>query len=406
MAQRDPSNELRRVYLVSWWFADFGGMERHITELAKSLRTRGIEVTVFTEMPARRANQYRKELREAGIGFVSPRLPRGPVAWFQGRFPRKASAGAPADGDPVSRAMGASLMARLLKFILARRLKRENPDVVHVHGWRLSQWVVTWCASRGIPVIYTEHSTISDWGGPVDACAPDLLAGAGDVACVSDAARGSLAQWMPDRSLGLHHHIIRLPDAAAPHKPGGTLRLTTVARLRHEKGLDILLSAAAKLWFQGVVFRLEIIGDGPMHNELITMRNGLGLESFVDLPGSLRAAEVHQKLRQTDIFVLASRTEALSLALLEAMAHGLSIVATAVGGIPEFIRDDETGLLVQAESVDALAGAMRKLALDDDLRARLGRNARRELESGHFSEAACIARVLASYEKARNAAAR
>ena len=80
-------SDLRRVYLVSWWFAEFGGMERHITELAKSLRNRGVEVTVFSEMPASRGNQYRRELREAGIGFVAPKIPPGPVAWWQRRFP-------------------------------------------------------------------------------------------------------------------------------------------------------------------------------------------------------------------------------------------------------------------------------------------------------------------------------
>ena len=114
---------------------------------------------------------------------------------------------------------------------------------------------------------------------------------------------------------------------------------------------------------------------------------------------------VHDKLRQADIFVLASRTEALSLALLEAMAHGLAIVATAVGGIPEFIRDGETGLLAPAESVDALAEAMRRLATDGDSRARLGSNARRHLESGRFSESCCLESVLASYDRARNGVA-
>ena len=126
-------------------------------------------------------------------------------------------------------------MAKVLEFNLRLRLKREPPNVVHVHGWRLSQWVATWCVSRRIPAIYTEHSTISDWGGPVDPCAPELLAGAGDIACVSEAARTSLARWMPGRSLALHQHIIRLPERAHRPKHDGNLRIVTVARLRAEK---------------------------------------------------------------------------------------------------------------------------------------------------------------------------
>src|SRR4051812_44814236 len=188
MAPRTNSSELHRVYLVSWWFADFGGMERHITELAKSLRRRGVEVTVFSEIPTRRGNQYRKELRKEGVGFISPKVPRSLVAWWQRRFPLPAGTGNPAGYDAVSHAMGKSFMAKLLNIRLNRRLQQETPDVVHVHGWRLSQWAATWCVSRGIPAVYTEHSTISDWGGPVHPGAPELLAGAGDVACVSDAA--------------------------------------------------------------------------------------------------------------------------------------------------------------------------------------------------------------------------
>jgi glycosyltransferase involved in cell wall biosynthesis len=403
MASRTISNELRRVYLVSWWLAEFGGMERHITELAKSLRKRGIEVTVFSEMPARRGNQYRSELTESAIGFVAPKIPPGPVLEWQRRFPLLPGAGKPADGGALSRAMGGSLMAKLLQVKLNRRLKRETPDVVHVHGWRLRQWAVTWCVSRGIPAIYTEHSTISDWGGPADPCAPELLAGVGEVACVSDAARRSLARWLPGRSLALHQHIIRLPDCAPVRHPDGPLRLITVGRLRTEKGLDILLRAAARLRSRGVAFRLEIVGDGPMRDELIRLRGELSLDSCVDLTSGLAAAGVHEKLRQADIFVLASRTEALSVALLEAMAHGLAIAATAVGGIPEFIRNGETGLLAPAESIDDLAEGMRRLAADDALRAGLGKNARRHLEASSFSEACCLESVLASYDRARNA---
>ena len=405
MAQRAISNELRRVYLVSWWFADFGGMERHITELAKSLRNRGVEVTVFTEMPTRRRNQYRRELEDAGIPFVAPKIPRAPVAWWQRRFPLSPDAAKPVAEVPVARAMGGSLMARLLERNLNRRLKREPPDVVHVHGWRLSQWVVTWCANRGIPAIYTEHSTISDWGGPVDPAGPELLSGAGEVACVSDAARNSLARWMPGRDIALHHHIIPLPDLAPPRKPQALLAIITVARLRAEKGLDILLHAAAKLLSRGVTFQLEIVGDGPLHDDLLKLRRELHLETTVQFTGSLDATQVREKLRTADIFVLPSRTEALSLALLEAMSHALAIAATSVGGIPEFIRNGDTGLLVPPESVEALAEAIDRIAADSGLRARLGQNARRYLESSRYSETSCVENVIASYDRARNAVA-
>ena len=81
-------------------------------------------------------------------------------------------------------------------------------------------------------------------------------------------------------------------------------------------------------------FRLEIAGDGPLRSDLVEFRGQLGLDACVEFAGGLGASAIQEKLRQADIFVLPSRTEALSLALLEAMAHGVAIVATAVGGIP------------------------------------------------------------------------
>lgn len=399
--RRTQARDVRRVYLVCWWFAEFGGMERHVTELAKSLRIRNVDVTVFSEMPVPRRNQYRRELEQSGIEFIAPPLPRRLVTWWQHRFPALTAEAASPKRDAVSQAMGGGFLPRLLERNLRRRLRRETPDVVHVHGWRLSQWVATWCVSRGIPAVYTEHSTIADWGGPVAPNAPRLLEDVGDLACVSEAARRSLAAWMPSRSLSVHQHIIRTPGHKPLPKTTGTLRLITVARLRREKGLDILLRAVAKLRAEGVSLRVEIVGDGSMRSELAKLRDSLGLSRWVKMTGALNAAEIEAKLRHADIFVLASRTEALSLALLEAMAHGLAIAATAVGGIPEFIHHKHTGLLVPSESEEALAEAIGRLAADGDLRTRLGKSARQFLEATEHSESAAVERVLASYERAR-----
>ena len=391
---------LRQVYLVSWWFADFGGMERHITELAKSLRNRGVRVTVFTEMPVRRNNQYVVELRRAGIPFVSPLIPRSLVIWWQNRFPSKEGNGV---HDAVSQAIGSSFLARLLRRNLERRIQHEDtPDVVHVHGWLLRQWVVTWCAGRSIPAIYTEHSTIGDWGGPQSTSAPKWITQVAEIACVSDSARQSLARWLPGRRIALHRHIVGLPDPGCGIRPSRKAWIISVARLRAEKGLDVLLRAAAQLRLQGLEFQIEIAGAGPMLAELNTLRSQLGLNDCVLFSGGCGAEAIQEKMCNADIFVLPSRTEAMPLAVLEAMSHGLAIAATSVGGIPEVISDGETGLLVAPESVEALAAALARLICDADLRAKVGTNARRHFESGPYSEAAGVASVLASYDSARN----
>ena len=396
-----PSPRCVTFILVSWWFADFGGMERHITELAKSLRNRGVRVTIFTEMPVRRNNQYVVELRQAGIPFVSPPIPRSLVSWWQNHFPAKETSGGV--HDAVSQAIGGSFLARLLRRNLERRIQHgETPDVVHVHGWLLRQWVVTWCASHSIPAIYTEHSTIGDWGGPGSTSAPKWITQAAEIACVSESARRSLAGWLPGRRIVLHRHIVRLPDEACRSTPPREARLLCVARLRAEKGLDILMRAAGLLRSEGLKFQLEIAGEGPMLAELNALCSKLELKDCVTFSGGSGAAGIEEKMRNADIFVLPSRTEAMPLALLEAMSHGLAIVATSVGGIPEVISDGETGLLVSPESVEGLAGALTQLVSNAELRTKLGGNARTQFESGPYTEIAGMESVLASYENARN----
>jgi glycosyltransferase involved in cell wall biosynthesis len=401
VSQAIAPSELRHVYLVSWWFADFGGMERHMTELAISLRSRGVKVTVLTEMPVPRNNQYRVELRKAGIPFLSPLVPRRLVTWLQNRFPSDASPDSrQASSDPVSDAMGSSVLARILRRTLERRVLREAPDVVHVHGWLLRQWVVAWCASRDIPAIYTEHSTISDWGGPASVSAASWVAQAGDVACVSEAARQSLAAWLPGRRISVHRHIVRLPSLSVRGGGAGEVRLLSVARLRVEKGLDILMRAAAQLRSRGLRFRIEIAGEGPALAELDALRLQLGLGDCVNFPGRCTAQTIHEKMRQSDVFVLPSRTEAMPLALLEAMSHGLAAVATSVGGIPEVISHGKTGLLVPPESAEALADALACLIGDPDFRIAVGDGARRQFEHGPYGESAGVESVLASYKNA------
>lgn len=380
-----------------------------MTELAKSLHNRGIKVTVFCEMPVSGSNQYRKELQQAGIPLVAPPIPKWLVKWWQRRFPAPPPAPDPnAATDPtrtgddlIARAMGVSLLARVLRFTLDRYARRTPPDVVHVHGCMLRQWVVTWCATRGWPAVYTEHSTVDEWGALPNASAPGSVAPAAEVACVSESARRSASKCLYGRPVALHRHILRLPDIGRASIPSTTIRILTAARLCSEKRIDVLLRAAAELRSRGLHFHLEIAGDGPLRRELTELSSDLGLDYWITFSGSSSTHNVQKKMSQADVFVLASQTESMPMVLLEAMTHGLAIVATAVGGVPELLSNGETGLLIPPLSVSALADAMGQVITDGELRAHLGGNARRELESGVFSETAALTSVLASYEKAR-----
>jgi len=154
--------------------------------------------------------------------------------------------------------------------------------------------------------------------------------------------------------------------------PDGAVVVGTVGRLDPVKGHTTLVSAVARL---GEKVHLVIVGDGPERGRLAAAVAAAGIGARVHLLGE--RSDVPALLRAFDIFCLPSRAEGISNTLLEAMATGLPVVATAVGGNPELVVEGKTGLLVPAADVAGLATALDRLASDAATRARLGVAARR-----------------------------
>ena len=154
-------------------------------------------------------------------------------------------------------------------------------------------------------------------------------------------------------------------------------RLLSIGRLARSKGFDTLLSAVTLLRQRGVAFELMIIGEGAERATLERLTQELGLQQQVRLTGSLSEGACLGHMRNATVFVLASRNEGTPVVCMEAMAVGVPVVATAVGGIPEVIEHDVHGILVPPDSPVALADAIDKLLADPALRQRLAREARR-----------------------------
>jgi glycosyltransferase involved in cell wall biosynthesis len=139
-----------------------------------------------------------------------------------------------------------------------------------------------------------------------------------------------------------------------------------------------LIRACALLVEHGTSFRCEIFGEGPLEKELRTQIEELGLKELVQFPGAKRQHELRKRLADATVFVLPSVPEAeggmdnLPTVIMEAMATGLAVVSTTIGGIPEMVVDNETGFLVQPEDAIALAGAIEKVTCDRSLGPRLG----------------------------------
>ncbi|HUK19675.1 MAG TPA: glycosyltransferase [Bryobacteraceae bacterium] len=154
---------------------------------------------------------------------------------------------------------------------------------------------------------------------------------------------------------------------------GAALVIGTVANLRVEKGLDLLIEAFAKLGDLRRGMKLAIVGHGPLEAELKAQARELGIEdACIFEPGR---PDVADWMRSIDIFVSPSRSESFSNSLLEAMASGCMVVGSAVGGTPELITDGRTGLLFRVGDVADLTRALGTAIRDETTRERLARAA-------------------------------
>lgn len=166
-------------------------------------------------------------------------------------------------------------------------------------------------------------------------------------------------------------------DETAPKE--GKIALLVVARLIEIKGIQHLLTALSLLPEEmRRKIHLRLCGTGPYEAELRRQAEQVGMTAQVEFSGLVSYEEIPARLHEADLFVLPSLQEGLPLSLLEAMASGLPVVATTVGGIPGVVKDGENGLLVPAADPTALRDALVRLLTNPALRQSLGAAARRD----------------------------
>lgn len=163
--------------------------------------------------------------------------------------------------------------------------------------------------------------------------------------------------------------------------PGPIRRIVMVANLRPEKGHDVLIEAAPHIRARHPDVRFTLAGDGPRREALECLARARGVASGIEFLG--QADDVPALLAESDLFVLPSRSEAMPNAVIEAMAAGLPVVASRVGGIPELVADGRTGVLVPAGDPAALARAIVELMDRPAHAGSLGRAARAHIERGY-----------------------
>jgi len=170
------------------------------------------------------------------------------------------------------------------------------------------------------------------------------------------------------------------------------LTIGAVGRLSPEKGHRFLIEAAGRILEKDPRVRFVVFGEGPSQSELEGLVNSRGLKDKVTLAGFQPDPDVIYGA--LDILVQPSLREATPLVILEAMSFGKPIIAARVGGVPDLITDNETGVLIPPASVEALSGSIMRLLKDGALRVRLGERAR-EVARREFS----VEKMTQSYSK-------
>lgn len=146
-------------------------------------------------------------------------------------------------------------------------------------------------------------------------------------------------------------------------------RILFVGRLEPMKGVETLLEAFSKL--PATSYQLRIVGDGSLRSSLERLAHELGIADRVTFVGNVRHDDVAKEYAAAEIFCGLSRSEALGNVFLEAQAAGCAVVATKIGGIPDIVQDEQTGLLVPPDDPAAAAAAIQRLLEEESLRKRL-----------------------------------
>ncbi len=174
------------------------------------------------------------------------------------------------------------------------------------------------------------------------------------------------------------------------------LLIGCIAALTPDKGQEILISAFAQIRTRFPRCQLLLVGDGPCRAKLAALVRELDLDNVVHFTGFLE--NIQSTYASIDLFAFLAQAEALGTALLLAMANGLPVVASALGGIPEIMEDGKNGLLIKDQNPEAVASAIMRLFADPAFAARLG-TAARETILARFSQEIMVKQTLRLYEQ-------
>jgi glycosyltransferase involved in cell wall biosynthesis len=276
------------------------------------------------------------------------------------------------DWDPFSRARAGAVLARV------------QPRLIMCVG-RTAHRLMARVAPASIPIVPMVQKRRFDHGFLYN----------GVLVAAEHRRRTLIEDGVAAKNIVVIPNSVRLPKPKSDYHLSSPVRFAALGRLHEKKGFGVLIDAVAQLVANGTDCACTIAGEGPERGQLEARIARAGLQMRITLPGW--TDRVSEFLSPADIFVLPSFQEDFPLAVLDAMANGMPIVASAIDGPKDFLVDSRTALLVPPNDSHALADALAHLIDDDSLRESLGRAARAEAEQ-RYSFPAIGRRLAAALE--------
>jgi glycosyltransferase involved in cell wall biosynthesis len=353
----------RPKVLFCIWALEAGGAERFLVELAKRVPRDRFDAKVVC---LARKGPWAREAESAGIEVLSLDKKTGFDLGIVGR--------------------------------LRRLFRAERPDIVNTHLWTADVWARLAAILEKVPRIVVTEQNVDVWKKAHHRLIDRLLFRRTDkVVCVSDQVKAFYRDHLgvPEAKLEVIPNAISVTPPAPPEgsRPlrdeiGASAEdfvLLCAARLHPQKAHVVLFEAARRLLAEGAPpFRVALAGEGSLRPELEQRARALGLGDRVHFLGFRN--DVRALLPQADAFVLPSLYEGLPLSALEAMAAGLPVVVTRVGGNPGIVDDGVNGLMVEPGDPKALAAALGRVLRDRALGRALGEEGRRRVAERHDIE--------------------
>jgi len=352
------SNKIKVVFLVHTY--GFGGLENMVTNLVRHLDPVRFEATILSFAPLRP---------------LAHRLDPGDV--------RIVSLHKKGGNNPI------------LVYKIFLKLLKIRPDIVQTHNWGTALEGLLGAKLAGIRgVIHAERGTLE--GRRLNLLVQRLLWGLADqVLSVSQAHRKKMSQMvgLPEESIKVIPNGVDAERFSPNSGLKGPVRkkfgikkdslcIGTVGSLRSVKNQVLLVKACEAIFPRFKHVEALVVGEGPLKGELLQEATDKGLSERLHFVGS--RTNVHEILNALDIFVLPSLSEGMPNAVLEAMACGLPVLASAVGGTPELIEDGKSGVLFPSNDLNAFVQSLEKLIQDRQTRQAFGLEGRRRVLA-HFS---------------------